>query len=173
MTAPQRYRRLPTVIEAVQWQGDKTSFDTIHEWTAGQHPPGNTGSGFLVLPPDLRQPPEEWSGVLGCLWVAANQTYVPVPAGQWVAKDSQGFYPIMAEQFAETYEPEVPAEDPVTSHPAVRVDCTRRRCNWYHEEPVPTGDDRAGSGTTHADQRDKATDTAINKALAHIELAHP
>lgn len=42
-------------------------------------------------------------GATAALYVAANQTWLGLDQGEWVAKDSQGFYPIKAEVFTKTY----------------------------------------------------------------------
>lgn len=78
----QRYRKLPVEIEAVQWNGLNTA--EIATWTDG---------GF-----------KPYSSVRAELWVAANQAWLKIGVGEWVAKDSAGFYPIKEHIFAKTYE---------------------------------------------------------------------
>lgn len=39
----------------------------------------------------------------GELWVAANDSWLPIEVGEWVIKDSEGFYPCKESVFAETY----------------------------------------------------------------------
>ena len=69
----------------MQWTGDNT--DELREWL--------TGGEF--------EPPKH--GESAQIWVNANQAWLHIETGDWVAKDRHGFYPIKADVFAETYDP--------------------------------------------------------------------
>ncbi len=104
---PGRYRKLPVVIEAVQWTG--SNLDVIQEFVgpAGDggadydHPPDPTTPGFfhqaclLVYGRNMRFPAR--------LYVAANDGWLDVEIGEWIAKDSKGCYPIKDDIFEQTY----------------------------------------------------------------------
>jgi len=84
-----RYRRKPTEITAVQWDGTDDAQRRIC----------SMGADFGT--PDARtQPAELVAGKSGA------QGVVNVPIGHWVAKAADDdFYPIDPEVFAATYEP--------------------------------------------------------------------
>lgn len=90
MSAPQKFRKKPVVIEAMQWDGDSVA--DLKYWTGGAF--------FEVEPDDRTDDPD----ATGQLWVEANGRYLPIVTGEWVIKDSKGFYPCKADVFAETYE---------------------------------------------------------------------
>lgn len=78
------YRKRPVTIEAVQWTG-KNKQELI-DWTGGSE-------GFT-----------DATGVAE-LWVEANNAWLPLEVGEWVLKDSLGFYPCKNDMFLHSYEP--------------------------------------------------------------------
>lgn len=92
----------PIVVEAVQWTGE--NFTEMHMFTGfrtieGEHEAQvfNRIGTYLL---DYLHP-----GATAELWVEANGTNLPLETGEWVIKDSLGFYPCKEAKFAETYEP--------------------------------------------------------------------
>jgi len=75
------YQSRPVRIEAMQWTGD--NFDELFGWI---------GYEIVRKPDGLR------------LFVAANDRWLPLTVGEWVAKDRHGFYPIKDDVFTEKYE---------------------------------------------------------------------
>lgn len=84
----ERYRRKPTEIEAVQWDGTRRTRMAIDEMGASFFPlPHRSGVATLEAGP------------------GGESGWVHVPVGFWVVTDGKGdFWPINAEQFAATYE---------------------------------------------------------------------
>lgn len=81
------FRRRPTTIEAVQWDGRAETLDSLRA----------LGATFRMMPRNLHL----LAGKAG-----AQGEDVIVPVGHWVAKAaSDDFYPIDPEVFAATYEP--------------------------------------------------------------------
>ena len=109
MSGPKTYISVPTTIEAIQFKGTRESWAEINVWV-GVSPVDNTHR-----PPGY--PPEaEYSGdgghkysgfyhYLGTHWlyVAANDAWLQIEDGEWVAKDDHGFYPIKDDVFARKY----------------------------------------------------------------------
>lgn len=84
MTEARRYRKRPVVIEARQWTGENT--DAIVAWVTSEH--------FYTTQP----------GLLARLYVAANDSWLTVEAGEWIIRDVAGFYPCKPDIFEATYE---------------------------------------------------------------------
>lgn len=83
------YRRKPTEITAVQWDGSKGALADIDDMGADFTRPYRDDPAMLL------------AGKGGA------QGWVNVPVGHWVAKAGpDDFYPIAPEVFAATYEPE-------------------------------------------------------------------
>lgn len=83
-----KYRRRPTVIEAVQRDGTYQSTRDIRALGAD-----------VRVPPDLEKPLRLRAGKGGA------QGWVDVPLGHWIAKAAEDdFYPIDPDVFAATYE---------------------------------------------------------------------
>lgn len=92
MSAPQKFRKRPVVIEAVQWTGDNVS--DVRVLTGPAH-------FDAVDPEDRGDDPDITAQVLDVL----HSTWVGVKTGQWVIKGVKGeFYPIDPDVLAETYE---------------------------------------------------------------------
>jgi hypothetical protein len=79
------YRKKPVTIEAVQWTG--ANRDEMDAWMADAF---NWEAGFLASEPQI--------------YVAANDAYLTIKPGDWVAKDRHGFYPIKDDVFRESYD---------------------------------------------------------------------
>lgn len=110
-----RYRKLPTEIEAMCWDGTPLSGYELVDWTMtivnDTYMPGFVLLGSARAAQLLGDGAEydhqavmKDKGATAALYVAANQAWLGLDQGEWVAKDSQGFYPIKAEVFTKTYE---------------------------------------------------------------------
>lgn len=98
MNGPQRYRKLPVVIEAMRWNGTPEGATPIINWvlardgTARYHEdrPGDTN--VLIRPEHIAVDTLEGT-------MRAN-------AGDWVIRGVQGeFYPCRDDVFRQSYEP--------------------------------------------------------------------
>ncbi|RIS87420.1 hypothetical protein [Mycobacteroides abscessus] len=87
MTEPQRFRKRPVEVEAVQWDG--TNDAEIRAW----------GADFWPIEPEDRTDDPDRTGQLG-----TYSSWVGVPDGTWIVKDDKGFHPCEPDVFAETYE---------------------------------------------------------------------
>jgi hypothetical protein len=119
---PKRYRHLPTEIDALQWDGTQERATELYEWTKTPHDSTwraqfvvlglPSASQFLGEPMD-RTPPVDAevtkhrtmidSGATAALFVAANEDWLGIKTGEWVAKDEAGFYPLKPDIFALNY----------------------------------------------------------------------
>lgn len=99
MNAPQRFRKRPVEIEAMQWTGDNPA--AMRAFT-GMHATESGGEHFVFT---------TQSGH-GELFVAANGAWLPLEIGEWVLSDARGFYPCKPDIFAQTYD-----ELEATAHP--------------------------------------------------------
>lgn len=86
-SGPSKYRRKPTVVDAMQYEGTDQSAKEINHWA----------QAYLV---DYKR--DESRSVQ--LWVEANQAWVNLTSGEWVLKDAAGYYPCRPEIFDATYE---------------------------------------------------------------------
>lgn len=86
------FRKRPIEIEAKQFTGD--NYDEIKEFV---------GNHTIIDTPAFRHGSVD-GGVKNELWVAANNSWLPIETGEWVIKDSLGFYPCKEDKFAETYD---------------------------------------------------------------------
>jgi len=82
---PLTYRKRPIVIEAMQWDGDNIA--DLWDWAGAANVYGPTEANPLRL------------------YVAANEAWLDLETGEWIIRDSRGFYPCKAEVFEATYEP--------------------------------------------------------------------
>jgi hypothetical protein len=97
MDKPKRYRKRPIVIEAIQWTG--ANLAAVQTFVGANNEPGGVpGPAFDVFPE---------RGAM--LYVHANRSWLPIDDGEWIATDSEGFYPIKEGVFATTYEEVEPA----------------------------------------------------------------
>lgn len=100
------YRKLPVVIEAVQWRGN--NLWELHAW----------GAPVTVLPASNRPGIAGDSLIVGTLEDGPNGEAVHVAdCGDWIIKGVKGeLYPCKPDIFAATYEPVTPpASDPPTA----------------------------------------------------------
>jgi hypothetical protein len=85
------YRKLPVIVEAIQWTGDNEQ--EIRDWTGGKFQ--------AIDPADRVEDPEITAEVFDVL----HSTWVGVKTWQSVLRGVKGeFYPIDQEVLAETYE---------------------------------------------------------------------
>lgn len=82
----------------MQWTGDNEA--EIQSWTGKD--------GFYSVASENRDDGQVFTA---SLWVAANLTWLGIETGEWVLKDSGGFYPCKPDVFAATYD-EIPSEEP-------------------------------------------------------------
>lgn len=85
-----RYRKRPIIIEAMQWTGANS--DEIRSWMVEDV----DGKEWFTTNDDAAHTAQ--------LFVAANHAWLTIEQGEWVAKDSEGYYPIKEPVFARTYE---------------------------------------------------------------------
>lgn len=78
------FRKKPVVVEAMPWTGN--NIDQLWDWAGADNIYGPTVANPLRL------------------YVAANQAWLDLEVGEWILRDSAGFYPCKAEIFAATYE---------------------------------------------------------------------
>lgn len=80
-------------IEAIQWTGDNPY--VVREFT-GMHAVEGGGNHMIFTTQDGSDQAE--------LFVAANNSWLRITAGEWIIKDSLGFYPCNQDIFAAKYE---------------------------------------------------------------------
>ncbi|NHP18663.1 hypothetical protein G8767_34800 [Rhodococcus sp. IC4_135] len=116
MSTVKTFRKKPVEIQAIQWTGD--NYDAAVEFAsrAAQGYPGAIAELFLDLSHDeAKQEAQEQVGwrelgdmiARGCtaaLYVDANCRWLGIETGEWILKDSEGFYPCKATVFAATYD---------------------------------------------------------------------
>lgn len=100
MLQPKLFRREPTEIRAIQFNGENES--AIQDFVGIAPEPAimqatqaglsiaglSRDRGFYVRHDAAMGKTE------GALWVSANQTWLPIQIGEWIAQDEHGFYPI-------------------------------------------------------------------------------
>lgn len=124
MKAGVRARKRPVVVDAMQWTGKNTG--ELKAWMAGfvlqpvlpvdspVEPPyvrhdrvalfvkrRATGMTETLFRNVVEHPSPECSAAL---WVAANESYLPLVDGEWVMHDNLGFYPCAEAVFDATYD---------------------------------------------------------------------
>lgn len=87
---PGFYRKKPLEVEAIQWTGDNAN--SIHAWA---------GWKFDVLAPEDRGDNPDYTAEV---FVDANSVWIGIETGEWILRDSKGFYPCKSDVFAETYD---------------------------------------------------------------------
>lgn len=96
------FMKKPIVVEATQFDGENFAemmqFCGFHKDSSGQHEMNTFNPLGTYL--------SNFEGVTNCgeLWVAANGAWLRVVPGEWVIRDSLGFYPCQEEKFQETYD---------------------------------------------------------------------
>lgn len=93
MTAVLRYRKRPITVEAKQWTGD--NLEELWDWI---------GADGLYGPLPIGDPLRPF-GQPARLYVAANDAWLDLEIGEWIIRDSKGFYPCKHDIFEVTYEP--------------------------------------------------------------------
>lgn len=91
MTGPQKFRKKPVEVEAIQWTGKNPA--AVRAFT-GMHQIGNGGEHFVFTT----------QAGHGELFVAANGAWLDIEIGEWVLRDARGFYPCKPDIFEQTYE---------------------------------------------------------------------
>lgn len=106
----------PVTVEAIQWTGKNTA--EVKAWMTsaihrdGTGDPGGSNIALFVkrrskdmtttLFTNLITAPKD--DVTAALWVAANGQYLGIVDGEWILKDSLGFYPCADSVIRATYE---------------------------------------------------------------------
>lgn len=81
------FRKRPTIIEAVLWDGSKSSFDKIMAMGVNDWNPGDIGSNTFSI-----------------MTIDGNDALIH--KGDWICKGIHGeFYPCRPDIFEKTYEP--------------------------------------------------------------------
>jgi hypothetical protein len=92
------YRKLPVIVEAIQWTGENET--ELRDWTGGKFETAEPG---------------DWDGdITAQVYDELHSTWVGVKTGHSVVRGVKGeFYPIAEDVLAETYEVvyDVPAGD--------------------------------------------------------------
>jgi hypothetical protein len=88
---PAQYRKKPIVVEAIQWTGGNV--DEIQGW----------GAQFFALDLEDRENADDPDSTAE-LFVVANYVWIGVVPGEWIIKDSKGYYPCKSDVFEATYE---------------------------------------------------------------------
>jgi hypothetical protein len=96
------YRKKPVVNEAQQWTGD--NIHDLWEWITAAFLYGPTPAEPAIGPDASGKGCTAQPARLARLYVAANDAWLNLEVGEWIIKDSLGFYPCKAEVFAATYE---------------------------------------------------------------------
>lgn len=94
---PHRYRRRPTEIEAMFFNGHNA--DLISQWCGEYRTDDSEPRPVFEFPGAVTMA----TGPAADLWVGANYSIVMVRPDTWIAKDKLGFYPIDPAVFSETY----------------------------------------------------------------------
>jgi hypothetical protein len=89
------YRKRPVTIEALQWTGDNV--EAIQQWVGCQE-------GIYLFLPECGHDMSGTDNTKPVLYVAANDAWLNVEIGEWIAKDRHGFYPIKDDVFLESYD---------------------------------------------------------------------
>lgn len=86
MIKPQRFRRLPFDVEAIQYTGGGDNFEEVDDFSNGRlYANGETGEVTIEV---------------------REGTFVPVGVGDWIIRGPDGeFYPCPHGVFEESYEP--------------------------------------------------------------------
>jgi hypothetical protein len=80
-----QYRKRPVVVDAMQWTDD--NIQELWDWANAEVIYGPTESNPLRL------------------YVAANDAWLDLEIGEWIIRDSRGYYPCKVDVFEVTYEP--------------------------------------------------------------------
>lgn len=99
-TTPQRYRKKPVAIEAMQLAGAESDFHAVYQWVEA-----NTHGSFDPLDELLPADGVAIDPETGFLLIATLEGVMHAKPGDWIIRDVQGeFYPCKPDIFAATYE---------------------------------------------------------------------
>ena len=99
MSAPQRYRKKPVEIEAMQWDGTATGATPIIDWVLGH---GGTARFSCSQPECGPYKPEKPHTIA----IDTLEGAMHASPGDWIIRGVAGeFYPCKPDIFAATYEP--------------------------------------------------------------------
>lgn len=135
MKEPRTFERIATVVEAIQWTGDNRQ--ALNDF----------GCTTAYIGGTLR------------LFVAANQTWLSLEVGEWIASDQYGYYPIKGT-----------AEAPINYREIHH--CKQCGCTWSIDGPSPCpecGDQITGVRIT--DKGCGVVESGLTVRQAH-ELEH-
>lgn len=100
MNAPQRFRKMPVVIEAMQFAGTNGETHGVYQWIEK-----NTQGSFNPL---AEETPASGVGIdpaTGFMLIATLEGVMQAKPGDWIIRGVQGeFYPCKPEIFTATYE---------------------------------------------------------------------
>lgn len=108
-----KFTSKPITIEAVQWTGDNAkemaAWFKVHNKTAALkvwiRRQSATKAHWLYVSDN-----SDWgndSTVTAALWVAANDSWLPIRNDEWIIVDEHGFYPCKDDVFQRKYGPEI------------------------------------------------------------------
>jgi hypothetical protein len=129
MTAPQRYRKRPVVIEAMQWDGTPEGATPIIDWVLRSGPADGPVASYRDFPPRLHgvscrcdgrgivpaaltangiapcPETEPTGGAPAVIEVQTLEGTMRADAGDWIVRGTRGeFYPVKPGPFADTFE---------------------------------------------------------------------
>lgn len=107
------YRKKPVTIEALQWDGYNA--DECYSWAVlPSEGPVSHAVVQCFVPLDCDEADDQFArdqmerfvanGATAGLWVKANDQWLGIVIGEWIAKDRHGFYPIKDDVFLESYD---------------------------------------------------------------------
>lgn len=97
-----KFRKKPIEVEAVQFTGD--NWAEMHAFTGHRLLSDQINMVDAFNPIGTYLTSAGRDNTYAELWVDANGTVLPIPVGEWVIKDSLGFYPCQEDKFTETYD---------------------------------------------------------------------
>lgn len=93
MSAAKVYRKKPVTVEAMQWDGTRERLHELWDWVGADKLYGPLPVGDALSP----------EGAPLRLFVDANSAWLPLQVGEWILKDSEGFYPCLDSIFQRSY----------------------------------------------------------------------
>jgi hypothetical protein len=98
---PQRFRKKPVVIDAMNWDGTASGATPIINWIIA-----NDGTARFVDPDSLLDGLDEWRAAHR-LHIDTLEGTMRAEPGDWIIRGVKGeFYPCKPDIFKDTYEPE-------------------------------------------------------------------
>ena len=86
----------------MQWTGD--NINDLWEWVSAEFLYGPLAAEPAVGPDSLGRACPAQPARPARLYVAANDAWLDIEVGEWIIRDSLGFYPCKPDIFAATYE---------------------------------------------------------------------